>query len=69
MLLVTDHNNRGDEWILDLGYTFHINPKRSNFDTFEDFDGGRLLMGNNTNCKVEEIGTIKLKLHERLCGL
>ena len=63
VLLVTDRDS-GVEWILDSGCTFHMSPIRSYFDTFEELDGGRVLMGNNAVCNVEGIGTIKLKLHD-----
>ena len=51
------------EWILDLGCSFHICPKKNLFKTFESVNRGNVLLGNNLACRVAGIGTISLKMH------
>ena len=50
--------NLGDEWILDLGCSYHMSPNRNWFNTYQPIDSGKVLMGNNIACKVVGIGTI-----------
>ncbi|CAL2262889.1 unnamed protein product [Prunus armeniaca] len=52
------------EWILDLGYTYHMCPIREWFSSFEELDGGVVLMGNNNACKTQGICKIYLKMHD-----
>ena len=37
-------------------------PNKSFFKTFENVNGGKVLLGNNLACKVARIGTINLKM-------
>ncbi|KAG8473990.1 hypothetical protein CXB51_034146 [Gossypium anomalum] len=52
------------EWILDLGCTFHMSPNRDWFTTYETVSEGIILMGNNTSCKIADVGTIKVKMFD-----
>ncbi|BBH00104.1 hypothetical protein Prudu_010013 [Prunus dulcis] len=52
------------EWILDSGCTYHMCPIREWFSSFEELDGGVVLMGNNNACKTQGIGKICLKMHD-----
>lgn len=54
----------GDEWIMDSGYTFHMTPNKQFFIELEEFDGGKVVMGNNHQCDIKGIGSVKLKLHD-----
>ncbi|WP_409411018.1 hypothetical protein, partial [Escherichia coli] len=49
-----------EEWILDLGYTFHISPNRDWFTTYEIVSEGVVSMGNNASCKITGVGTIEV---------
>ncbi|BBH04849.1 hypothetical protein Prudu_016085 [Prunus dulcis] len=49
------------EWILDSGCTYHMCPIREWFSSFEELDGGVVLMGNNNACKTQGIGKICLR--------
>ncbi|PHT53674.1 hypothetical protein CQW23_08136 [Capsicum baccatum] len=53
-----------NEWVLDSGCTFHMSPNRDWFTTYESFNGGLVLMGNDAQCKVVGKGTIKIKTHD-----
>ncbi|KAG8498866.1 hypothetical protein CXB51_005705 [Gossypium anomalum] len=65
-LLVTSINNSkvSEEWILELGCTFHMGPKRDWFTTYETMSEGVVLMRNNDLCKITDVGTIKVKMFD-----
>ena len=39
---------------------------RSYFTTYQSCDGGMVLMGNNSFCKVVSIGTVSLKMYDAM---
>ena len=53
-----------DEWILDSGCSYHICPNRDCFSTYESYDGGYVLMGNNAPCKVVGKGAVQIKMFD-----
>lgn len=53
-----------DEWILDSVCTFHMCPNRDWFATYEPVEGGTVLMGDNSSCKVAGIGSIQIKMFD-----
>ena len=63
MCVATEDMQKG-KWILDSGCTFHMSPYKGYFSDYQDFDGGRVMMGNNSVCKVIGISKIYLKLHD-----
>ncbi|KAG8503323.1 hypothetical protein CXB51_001371 [Gossypium anomalum] len=67
-LLVISVNNFkvSEEWILYSGYTFHMTPNRDWFTTYEIVSEDVILMGNNASCKIVGVGTIKLKMFDRV---
>ncbi|KAG8501609.1 hypothetical protein CXB51_003912 [Gossypium anomalum] len=67
-LLVTSVNNSkvSEEWILDSGCTFHMSPNWDWFTTYETMSEGVVLMGNNASCKIAGVGTIKVKMFDRV---
>ena len=52
------------EWIMDSGCSFHMTPNKSWFEKFIELQGGSMLLGNNKPCKIQGIGSIRLKLHD-----
>ncbi|GFZ02006.1 hypothetical protein Acr_15g0006150 [Actinidia rufa] len=56
--------SHSDEWILDSGCScsYHMCSNRDWFSSFEELDGGVVLMENDNACKTLGIGTIKLKI-------
>ncbi|KAG8473064.1 hypothetical protein CXB51_035003 [Gossypium anomalum] len=65
-LLVTFVNDSkvSEEWILDFGCTFDMSPNRDWLTTYEIMSEGVVLMGNNALCKIEGVGTIKVKMFD-----
>ena len=54
-----------DEWILDTACTIHMCPNRDWFTTLEPInDGGSVLMGDDSACKVAGIGSIQIKMFD-----
>ena len=49
-----------DEWVLDSGCTFHITQRRELLTEFKEFEGNKVMMGNNTHCKVRGMGKITI---------
>ena len=56
--------NLADEWILDLGCSYHMSPNRAWFNTYQPIHGGKVLMRNNVAYKVVGICTIQIKMHD-----
>ncbi|KAG8501427.1 hypothetical protein CXB51_003754 [Gossypium anomalum] len=67
-LLVASVNDSkvSEEWILDSGCTFHMSPNRDWFTTYEIVSECVVLMGNNASCKIAGVGTIKVKMFDRV---
>ncbi|KAG8482610.1 hypothetical protein CXB51_024194 [Gossypium anomalum] len=65
-LLVSSVNDSkvSEEWILNLGCTFHMSLNRDWFTTHEIVSEGVVLMGNNASCKIAGVGTIKVKMFD-----
>ena len=42
-----------------------MSPYKSYFTDYYEYNGGRVMIGNNVVCKIMEIGNINLKLHDR----
>ena len=60
VLIASDVDQEG-KWVLDSGCSFHMCPFKHHFSEYQEYDGGRVMMGNNAICRV--IGN-KLKLHD-----
>lgn len=60
MILTASVHDTRDQWVLDSGCTFHITPDKDALFDFEEVDGGKVLMGNNTYSEVTGIGKLKI---------
>ena len=71
LLIVSNAYLRSSEnWILDFGCTFHMTSNQDWFSTDELVLKGAVLMGNNAYCKVASIGTVRIKMFDRVvCAL
>nr|KYP47740.1 Retrovirus-related Pol polyprotein from transposon TNT 1-94 [Cajanus cajan] len=53
------------EWILvNFGCSFHMTPNKDWFKTYNQVDGGTVLLGNNKACKVIGIGFVRLRMFD-----
>jgi len=63
--LVTDgHTHYTDVRVLDSGVSYHIIPLREWFSTYDQLDGGNIVMANSSSYKVVGIDSIKFKTHD-----
>nr|GEZ25172.1 hypothetical protein [Tanacetum cinerariifolium] len=44
------------DWIMDSGGSYHMTPRLDLFSDFLECDGGRVLLGDNRECKIRGIG-------------
>lgn len=63
VLIATSQKPQG-QWVLDLGCTFHMCPNISYFTTYQPCDGGMVLIGNNSMCKVVGIRIVSLRMFD-----
>ena len=55
-----------NEWILDTGATYHVCPNRDWFSSFEKLEGCSVVMGDDHPCIMEGVGTIQIKMFDRM---
>ena len=53
-----------DVWLLDSACIYHVCPRREWFYTYQPCDGGIVLMGNNAECRVVGIGSIRMRMFD-----
>ncbi|KHN13198.1 Retrovirus-related Pol polyprotein from transposon TNT 1-94, partial [Glycine soja] len=63
-VLFVSSNVNDDDWILDSACTFHMTPNRDWFATFQNVDGGKVLMGNDGACSIAGKGTVQIKMND-----
>jgi len=51
-----------DAWLLDSGCTYHMYPKKKWFSTYKPYNGGSVLMDNDTICKTVGISNIRMSM-------
>lgn len=64
MLTASSQVNR-DGWVLDSRCSYHMNYRKDLMYDIEEFDGGKILMGNDTYCEITAIGKIKFLNHNK----
>jgi len=62
LLLLATHETLSG--LLDTGATYHVCPNRDWFSSFEKQDGCFAIMGDDHPCKVEGIGTVRIKMFD-----
>lgn len=55
-------------WILDSKFSFHMCPNKDLFSTYNPIEDGVVLMGNKSPCKIIDISTIQIRMHEESLG-
>ncbi|GJU02589.1 zinc finger, CCHC-type containing protein [Tanacetum coccineum] len=50
------------DWIMDLGGSYHMTPRLDLFFDYLECDGGRVLLGDNRECKIRGIGKVRVQL-------
>nr|GFC62633.1 zinc finger, CCHC-type [Tanacetum cinerariifolium] len=52
------------DWIMDSGGSYHMTPRLNLFFDFLECDGGKVLLGDNRECKIRGIGKVRLQLKD-----
>ena len=52
------------DWIMDSGGSYHMTPRLDLFFDFLECDGGRVLLGDNRECKIRGIGKVRVQLKD-----
>jgi hypothetical protein len=58
---ISTHENRG-VWLIDSGVSYHMNPHREWLCEYEKYDGGDVLLGDESTTKIMGCGWVKLLL-------
>jgi hypothetical protein len=53
-----------DVWLIDSGASYHMNPHREWLCEYEKYDGGDVLLGNESTTKIMGPGRVKLLLKD-----
>ncbi|GKB37363.1 zinc finger, CCHC-type containing protein [Tanacetum coccineum] len=48
-------------WIMDSGGSYHMTYKRDYWFNFEEYDGGNVLLGDGTECRVRGTGKVRVQ--------
>ncbi|KAI5338940.1 PREDICTED: Retrovirus-related Pol poly from transposon [Prunus dulcis] len=51
-------------WILDSNCSFHVCSNRMGFNTYEERNGSKILLGDKTSCDVLDMGTVKINTQD-----
>ena len=52
-----------EQWVLDLGYSYHMCPHRHWVVTYKKKFGCNVLLGKDDPCKSISIGSIQIRMH------
>ncbi|GJS12432.1 retrotransposon protein, putative, ty1-copia subclass [Tanacetum coccineum] len=52
------------DWIMDSGGSYHMTHRIDLFFDYLECDGGRVLLGDNRECKIRGIGKVKVQLKD-----
>ena len=63
-VLTVTLNQNHEEWILDSGCTYHMCPRRDGFSSYQEVNGGKVLLGSNMNCSMVGIGTVAINMFD-----
>ncbi|KAG5133904.1 hypothetical protein JHK82_025092 [Glycine max] len=65
-VLVASNTKTQTEWIMDSGCSYHSSPRKDYFETLELKPAGAVLLRDNYPCKVQGIGTVRLKMFDNI---
>ena len=51
------------EWVLDMGSTYHICPRRKLFGSFEELDGSLISVGDDYTGQMVGNGTVFIRMY------
>jgi len=64
LMVESGKDKYSDIWLLDLGCTYHMYPKREWFNTYKPYDRGFVLMEKDATCKTVGISNIHMRMFD-----
>lgn len=65
-VLMASAKLKDSEWILDSGCTYHMTHNEHWLSDYQDFNEGKVTMGNNHSCSIAGIGSVSIKMADGL---
>ena len=65
-MALISHIKNNYTWIIDSGYSHHMNRDKTKFECMQHYDGGSVRFGNNEPCCIKGKGRISLT-NELVC--
>lgn len=53
-----------DAWLIDLGASFHMTFNKDWFSKYEEFDGGKMYLGDDSHLDIVGYGKVKIKFFD-----
>ena len=50
-----------DAWLIDLGASFHMNSNKDWFSEYEEFNGGKVYLGDDSPLNIVGQGKVRIK--------
>ncbi|KAI9152983.1 hypothetical protein LWI28_004029 [Acer negundo] len=66
LLAVTSSSNAIQHLILDTGCSFHMCANKEWFDTYAERSCEEVLMVDDSLCKIQGIGSVKIRMHDEI---
>jgi hypothetical protein len=64
LFVADDRENFDKNWVMDIGVSQHMTPNQAWFATYESTNEVGVILRNYHLCKVVDIGTVKIKMHD-----
>lgn len=61
LVLTASTQDQGKEWNMDSGCSFHLTPNKEILSDLKEFNGGKVIMANNSHSEVKGIGKIQIQ--------
>ncbi|WVZ11552.1 hypothetical protein V8G54_016082 [Vigna mungo] len=63
-VLVASSEDPQRSWVMDSGCSYHMCPVKEFFENLDQKEHGNVLLGNNKACRVQGVGSVRLKMFD-----
>ncbi|WVZ07194.1 hypothetical protein V8G54_020540 [Vigna mungo] len=63
-VLVASSEDSQRSWVMDSGCSYHMCPVKEFFENLDQKEHGNVLLGNNKACRVQGVGSVRLKMFD-----
>ncbi|WVZ00077.1 hypothetical protein V8G54_026146 [Vigna mungo] len=63
-VLVASSEDPQRSWVMDSGCSYHMCPMKEFFENLDQKKHGNVLLGNNKACRVQGVGSVRLKMFD-----